>query len=157
MDTSWALCILQTKVALRACWGLPPLKCTQRWSIAHRYSSEYKNGEDRRCSDLLKALAVEVSGPHYDFECRLKESKLHIGVELELFGVIHTENTIEKKRESKTLFCRASVLCATVLSTVVPKGMPVASWQLLQFTVRKNVGSRQILYKIIPVQSLMLK
>lgn len=59
------------------------------------YSSEYKNGEDHRCSDLLKALVVEVSGPQYDFECRLKESKLHIGVELELFDVTHTENTIE--------------------------------------------------------------
>lgn len=74
------------------------------------YSSEYKNGEDHRCSDLLKALAVEVSGPQYDFECRLKESKLHIGVELELFDVTHTENTIENQGKAKPfsvehLFC----------------------------------------------------
>lgn len=85
---------------LRLDWG--PAEVCHLWnahklSIAHRYSSEYKNGEDHGSSDLLKALAVEVSGLHSEFECRLKESNLHIVVELELFGVIHTENTIKKK------------------------------------------------------------
>lgn len=154
MDTSWALCILQTEVALRACWGLPALKCTQKWSIAHRYSSEHKNEEDHWSSDLLEALAVEVSGLHSEFECRLKESKLHSVVELEFFGVIHTENTIKKKRESKPLSCKASVLCATTLSTF-PKECLLDHGSFC--TVRKNMRNRQILYVIVPVQSLTLK
>lgn len=93
----------------------------------------------------FKALAVGVSGLRSDFEWRLKESKLHIGVALELFWYDSHRKHHWRKRENKTLYFRASVLRATKLSTVVPKGMPVASWQLLQYTARNNTRRGQIL------------
>lgn len=132
IDTSWALCILQTEVALRACWGLPSLKCTQKWSIAHRYSSEYKNGEDHWSSDLLKALAVEVPGLHSEFECRLKESKLHNVVELELLGVIHTENTIKKKGKQNPFLWSIHSVCSYAVHCGTQRN---ACWIIAAFAV----------------------
>lgn len=132
MDTSWALCILQTEVALRACWGLPALKCTQKWSIAHRYSSEHKNEEDHWSSDLLEALAVEVSGLHSEFECRLKESKLHSVVELEFFGVIHTENTIKKKKGKANPFPVKHLFCVQLRC---PHSQRNACWIMAAFAL----------------------
>lgn len=41
MELSWALLIIQVESVLRAFWGLMSLKCTQKGSFAHRYSSEY--------------------------------------------------------------------------------------------------------------------
>lgn len=50
----------------------------------------------------FKALAVEVSGLRSVFECRQKESKLHLGVELELFHCDSHRKHHWKKEEKKT-------------------------------------------------------
>jgi len=52
---------------------------------------------------------------------------------------------LKKEEKTPTLYYRASVLPAAKLSTVVPKGTPVASWQLLQCAARRNTRRRQIL------------